>query len=327
MRIRKYRRRRCAGLRLVLAALGAAAVMSVFFAAAANAKVLDRIVAVINDEVITLSELKAAVALAKSSLKDKPGGEGRSAISKKKILNDLIKEKLIKQAADKVGIEVSEEEIDNAVKEIKDQNGFSQRELLLALAGSGLTYEEYRARLKEQIRSVKFMDMRFRSRIDIKPDEVDNYYRQHLEEFYGPPSYRISLIFIDGTDKAAMKERMEKVERGIARKKPFAELARLYSDDESASSGGDLGYVKAGELDEDLERAILSLSIGQVSPPIKKPEGIYFVKFVEYRPGEPAPLKEVRGQIYRKLFDRTYNEMVESWFEEEKRIANIDVRL
>ncbi len=327
MRIEKDRRRRHAGLRRVLAALGIVVAMGVFFAAAANAKVLDRIVAVINDEVITLSELKAAVALAKSSLKDRPGGEGRRAISRKKILNDLIKEKLIKQAADKVGIEVSEEEIDNAVKEIKDQNGFSQKELLLALAASGLTYDEYRSRLKEQIRSVKFMDMRFRSRIDIKPDEVENYYRQHLEEFYGPPSYRISIIFIDGADKAAMKKKVAKVVRGLDRRKPFAELARLYSDDESASSGGDLGYVKVGELDEALERAILNLSIGQVSPPIKKTEGTYFVRFVEYRAGEPAPLKDVRGQIYKKLFDRTYNEMVESWFEEEKRIANIDVRL
>jgi len=296
-------------------------------AAPVGAKVLDRIVAVINDEVITLSELKAAVALARSSLKDEPSGKARRKISKKRILSDLVKEKLIKQASDKVGIEVSEEEVDNAVKEIKDQNGFSQKELLLALAGSGLTYEEYRTRLKEQIRSVKFMDMRFRSRINIKPDEVDNYYRQHIDEFYGPPSYRISVIFIDGSDKKRLERRSGKVLRGVKRKKPFASLARLYSDDESATSGGDLGFVKAGELDETLERAILKLNVGEVSPPIKKPEGTYFVKFVKYRAGEPTPLKDVRGAIYKRLFDRTFNEMVKSWFEEEKKLANIDIRL
>ncbi len=306
-------------------------VLVVFFsliaASPARAKVMDRIVAVINDEVITLSELNAAVALARSSLKDDPSGRSGRKVSREKVLKDLVKEKLIKQASDKVGIEVSEEEIDNAVKEIKDQNGFSQKELLLALAASGLTYDEYRARLKEQIRSVKFMDMKFRSKIDIKPDEVDNYYRQHLDEFYGPPSYRISVIFIDGAKKKRLEERTAKVMRGLGRKKSFAGLARLYSDDESASSGGDLGYVKAGELDESLERAILKLNVGEVSPPIKKPEGTYFVKFVEYRPGEPAPLREVRGKIYKKLFDRTFNEMVESWFEEEKGMANIDIRL
>ncbi len=326
MRIAKRKegpmRARAAALPLVILAL-----MTLIGAGVAGAKVLDRIVAVINDEVITLSELNAAVALAKSSFEDNPGEKKGMTVSREKILNNLVKEKLIKQAADEMGIEVSEEEIDNAVREIKDQNGFTQKELLLALAGNGLTLDEYRARLKEQIRSVKFMDMKFRSRIDIKPDEVDNYYRQHLEEFYGPPSYKISIIFIDGEDKTRMKKRVNKVLRGLKRKKPFAELARLYSDDESSASGGDLGYVKAGELDEDLERAILKLNVGQVSQPIKKPEGTYFVKFVEYRAGEPAPLKDVRGRIYQKLFDRTYNEMVESWFEEEKRIANIDLRL
>jgi len=290
-------------------------------------EVLDRIVAVINDEVITLSELKAAVALAESSLKDNPDGKGPLKVSRKKILDALVKEKLIKQASDRVGIEVSEEEIDNAVNEIKDQNGFTRKELLLALAASGLTYEEYRDRLKEQIRSVKFMDMRFRSRIDIKPDEVENYYRQHIDEFYGPPSYKIGIIFIDGADEARAQSRLGKVTRALERKKPFDEIARLYSDDESASAGGDLGFVKAGELDETLEREILKLNVGEVSPPIKKPEGIYLVKFVKYRPGEPAPLAKERASIYKKLFDQTFKEMMDTWFENEKNLANIDIRL
>jgi len=290
-------------------------------------KVMDRIVAVINDEVITLSELNAAVALAESSLKDNPQGKAKVEVSQKKILEDLVREKLIKQASDRVGIEVSEEEIDNAVKEIQDQNDFTRKELLLALAGSGLTYEEYRDRLKEQIRSVKFMDMRFRSRIDIKPDEVENYYRQHIEEFYGKPSYKIGIIFIDGADEVRAKSRLGKITRGLERKKPFGELANLYSDDESGSAGGDLGFVKVGELDETLEREILKLDVGDVSPPIIKPEGTYFVKFVQFRPGEPTPLAKVRSFIYQKLFDRTYNEMMETWFENEKELANIDIRL
>jgi len=292
-----------------------------------SAKVMDKIVAVINDEAITLSELNAAVALAESSLKDNPAGNAKKKVSRKKILDDLVKEKLIKQASDRVGIEVSEEEIDNAVKEIKDQNGFTRNELLMALAASGLTYEEYRDRLKEQIRSVKFMDMRFRSRINIKADEVENYYRQNIDQFYGPPSYKINIIFIDGADEARAKSRLAKVERALKKKKSFDDTARLYSDDVSAASGGDLGFVKAGELDEALERSILKLNIGEVSPPIKKPEGIYFVKFVKYRAGEAAPLSKVRSEIFKKLFDRTFSEMLETWFEDEKEQSNIDIRL
>jgi len=310
-----------------IAIAGFLSVFFFLFTPAAGAEVLDRIVAVINDEVITLSELKASVALAESSLKDNPGVRTDKKVSRKKILDDLVKEKLIKQASDKMGIDVSEEEIDNAVKEIEDQNGFTRKELLLALAGSGLTYEEYRDRLKGQIRSVKFMDMRFRSRINIKPDEVENYYRQHIDEFYGAPSFRISIIFIDGSDEARLAVRIGKVMKGLRDREPFSELARLYSDDVSSTNGGDLGLVKAGEMDETLEREIFKLSVGEVSPPIQKPEGIYLVKFNQYSAGEPAPLAKVRSVIYKKLFDRTFEEMMDTWFENEKDLANIDIRL
>ncbi|MFQ5480921.1 MAG: SurA N-terminal domain-containing protein [Thermodesulfobacteriota bacterium] len=295
------------------------------FNSASFAKVMDRIVAVINDEVITLSELKATVALEKSAFKDTE--EGAAGVTEKKILDSLIKEKLIKQASDRVGIEVSEEEIDNAVKAVQDQNGFTRKELMMALASSGLTNDEYRDRLREQIRSSKFMDMRFRSRIDIKPDEIENYYRQHIDKFYGTPSYRIGLIFIEGEDKARAAKRLYQVEKGLRDKQEFSVLARSYSDDQSVESGGDLGFIKAGELDESLERAIRALSLGEVSPAIRKPEGIYFVKFMAYHAGEPAPLAKVREVIYQKLFSKVYREMVETWFENEKALANIDVRL
>ncbi|MFQ5353967.1 MAG: SurA N-terminal domain-containing protein [Thermodesulfobacteriota bacterium] len=309
----------------VIAAEGLALVFFILFTPVAFAKVMDKIVAVINDEVITLSELKATVALEKSAFKDT--AEAGAGVSKKKILNALIKEKLIKQASDKVGIEVSDEEIENAVKAVQEQNGFNRKELMMALAASGLTYDEYRDRLREQIRSSKFMDMRFRSRIHIKPDEVDNYYRQHLDKFYGPPSYRISLIFIDGEDERRAAKRLYQVENGMKDKVDFAALARLYSDDESAASGGDLGFVKAGEFNEFMESAIQKLSLNDVSPPIRRPEGIYFIKFMEYHAGEPAPLEKVRAIIYQRLFERTYTEMVETWFEDEKELASIDIRL
>ena len=306
---------------------GLALVFFLVITPAAFAKVMDKIVAVINDEVITLSELNATVALEQSAFKDTETPGAVAGVSEEKVLDALIKEKLIKQASDRVGIEVSDEEIENAVKAVQDQNGVTRKALLTALAGSGLTYDEYRDRLREQIRTSKFMDMRFRSRINIKPDEVDNYYRQHIDKFYGPPSYRISLIFIDGEDKERAAKRLYLVENGLNDKNDFSSLARLYSDDQSADSGGDLGFVQAGEFNEFMERAIHNLSLGEVSPPIRKPEGIYFIKFMEYHAGEPAPLEKVRGDIYQTLFKKIYAEMVETWFENEKALASIDVRL
>ncbi|HXI10866.1 MAG TPA: SurA N-terminal domain-containing protein, partial [Thermodesulfobacteriota bacterium] len=114
------------------------------FASPSSAEVVDRIVAVINDSVITLSELNAATAVALDKL---DAGEKKDPAKmeelRAKVLDGLVEQKLVKQAADKAGIDISEREIDNAVEDIKKQNNLTQESLLLALAQSGLTVREY----------------------------------------------------------------------------------------------------------------------------------------------------------------------------------------
>jgi len=312
-----------------LSALFVAALLACIVPTRAGAEVVDKIVAVINDSIITMSELNAATAMKVERLGGGAGADAKTVAGvKEEILEDLIRQKLVRQAADKAGIDVSEREIDNAIEDIKKQNnGMTREELMLALARSGLTYSEYREQLKEQIRQVKFINREFRSRISIQPDDVENYYRQHIADFRVPPAYRIGIIMIGSSDPGLMKKRLAVVEEELAKGTPFAELARQYSDGPAASAGGDLGYLSLGEMNEIIRDAATSLEPGKVSRAIMRPEGAYLIKLTARLDEAARPLAEVGAEIRDILFARIMDERFNFWLDEVKKQAHIEIRL
>ncbi|WKZ32735.1 MAG: peptidyl-prolyl cis-trans isomerase [Thermodesulfobacteriota bacterium] len=314
-------------MRGFIAALALAAML--FSPAQARAEVVDKVVAVINDSIITLSELKAATAVAMERL----GVEG-GAIDPEKaremeggILEGLIEQRLVKQAADKAGIEVSEREIDNAVDDIKKQNRLTQEQLLLALAENGLTQKEYREQLKEQIRQVKFVNREFRSRISIQPEDIEDYYRRNIDNFQSPALFRLHIIFLPGNDKDVLARRLNLIAGGLRAGEDFRDLASQYSEGPAASAGGDLGLLKSGELEPWLEEAASKLKPGEVSPAIERPEGVYFVRLSDYLPRAPRPLAEVRGEIQDRLFKKIMDERYSFWLNETRKFAHIEIRM
>lgn len=309
---------------LMLCSLAAALAMPV----QSSAEVVDRIVAIINDSIITMSELNAATAIAldKLSLEEKTDSK-KTVELKSRILDSLIEQKLIKQASDKAGIEISEREVDNAVEDVKKQNDMTQDALLLALAQNGLTYREYREQLKEQIRQVKFINKEFRSKIGIQSEEIEDYYKQNIDEFIGPATYRIQMIFVPSNDKTLMKKRLDIIKDGLARGADFGELAREYSEGPEASKGGDLGYLKSGELDSALEDIVKKLKRNEVTPQVTMPEGVYIIKLLDSRLPEPRTLPEVTPIIHDRLFKKIMDERFNFWLKEVKKFAHIEVRL
>ncbi len=309
---------------------GAVIALAVFFASGpglSSAETVDRIVAVINDSVITQSELNAAaIASDRLSPEEKKDAQ-KMAELKAGILDTIIEQKLVKQASDKAGIEVSEKEIDNAVEEVKRQNSMPQEAFLLALAQNGLTLKEYREQVKEQIRQVKFIDKEFRSRITVPEDEIQDYYKQNIDEFTGPASFRIRLIFLSGGNAKRQLARFNMVKEGLVKGMEFAALAREYSDSLTAEAGGDLGYVKPGEIDKELEALAWKLKTGEVGKPIFKTDGIYVLKVEDSKRPEALPLEKVRDRIHEKIFKRIMDARFAFWLKEVKRYAHIVIRL
>ncbi|HAG50856.1 MAG TPA: hypothetical protein DHU69_06220 [Deltaproteobacteria bacterium] len=297
-------------------------------ASVVNAEIIDKVIAVVNDSVITLSELNSAIAdigIIKGDSKEKQIVETKS-----RILDQLIEKKLVELAATKAGISVSEKEIDNAVEDVKKQNNISHEELLRALAKNGLTLKAYREQLKEQVRQVKFINRQFRSNIKLADEDVEAYYKLNQDKFAGPTMHRLRIISFPLTEPGKVKEAEKKVKDVLAmakRGEDFAKLAREYSQGPNALGGGDLGYVKTGEMDPTIERAIAGLKSGEVSDVVKTSTGFHIIQVVERPKGEPRPLSEVDEEIRNIIFQKIIDERYKFWLEEIMKKAYVEVRL
>ncbi|MBE9529371.1 MAG: SurA N-terminal domain-containing protein [Proteobacteria bacterium] len=310
-----------------LFALLAAIVLSAF-STPAHTEVVDRVVAIINDNIITLSELNAATSMALENISgNKPTDKKSIDEFKKSSLDNLINQKLIKQASDAAGIDISKKEIDNAIEDVKKQNNLTQESLMLALARSNLTMREYREQMQEQLREAKFVDIEFKSKISVLSEEVEDYYRQNIKEFLQPSTFRARMILLPGTDKEIQALKLSAIEEGIRKGESFAELASQYSEGPGASEGGDLGWLSKGELDSTLEAVIDRLKTGEVSPPVTRPEGIYLLQLTRSRASAPASIAESTPVIQKTLFNRRMEKRFASWLKEARRLAHIEIRL
>ncbi len=294
----------------------------------ASAEVVDRIVAVVNDSVITLSELKAAMALAR----DEAGDEGAELLLtdvelRSRVLDNLIEQKLVKQASDKAGIEISEIEIDKAINSVLEKNRIAKDALLVALAESGLTLSEYREQLRERLREQKFINSQFRSKVVLSPEEIEEYYTQNLERFIGPPALRLAIIFFSNSDEELMEKRVEIVRSALLAGEDFATLARDYSEGPATEEGGDLGLVNIDEFDSVIVEAAEKLGEGDVSGPVRGEGGVTFIKVIEKRLEEPRPLEELKGEIYQELYSKVLEKKFSNWLKESRTFSHIEVRL
>lgn len=292
----------------------------------ANAEVVDRIVAVINDSTITLSDLNTAAEL--ENMK-RNGSENQQKIieTRNKILDQLIEKKLVEYASNKTGITVSEKEIDNAIEDVLKQNNISRDDLLIALTKMGLTFKGYREQLKEQIRQVKFVNKEFRSNIKIAHEDIEIYYKQFQDKFSAPVKHRIRIISFPITGGAKSKTAAEEV-LVLARKgEDFATLAKMYSRAPNADDGGDLGYVAAGEMDGTIEQTASRLKIGEVSDVISTSTDFHIIQVIDRKEMEPKSISEVEEEIKNIIFQKIMDERYKIWLDEMSKKSYIEVRL
>jgi len=309
-------------LALTVALLGAAVILPT----TAQGVVVDRIVAVVNDSIITETELKAATAIAVGGL---GGGEQREyhVNTKSVVLDNLIESSLIKQDAEKIGIEVSELEIDESIDSVLERNGLTQDELIAALKEKNLPYKEYRNQIRDELIRVKFMNARFRSRIEIRDENVEEYYHQHIDEYYAEPSMRLAVLLLTDGDKDVLQKKLKTIKQGLKDGEKFTELVKQFSDGPTAAQGGDIGYLQKGEISPLIENIADSLKKGEISKPVRAKKGIYIVKLVDRKKREPKPIKEVERQIRNILYKKIMQERYEFWLDNMKKTAFIDVRL
>ncbi|MBI4590641.1 MAG: peptidylprolyl isomerase [Candidatus Rokubacteria bacterium] len=295
--------------------------------------VLDRVVAVVNNDVITLSELQDSLAFLLYESKEavKPGQE---EALKERVLDRLIESRLQLQEAAREQLTVDEVDVTEQVAEVmKRFNVKTQEEFERVVKAQGLTLEGVKKRLREQVLIQKVVRRKVQLRVSVTEQEIEKYFVENREKLETGLSYHARHILVApnpaGSEAAweAARAQAEEVWAKVRAGEDFGELARRYSKDPTARDGGDLGALKQGELAADIEGQILRLRSGDASAPYRSNLGFHIFK-LEWKEGlSGEALVQAKQQIRDILFRQKYAARFEAWLGEIKKRAIIEIRM
>ncbi len=301
-------------------------------AALSHAAVVDKIVVVVNNEIITQREVDIMLAPIYGQYRNMYKGEELIKMLedvREKILKQLIEDRLIFSEAKKLNITIEEKEIDARIDEMRGKVG-SERELENMLNEQNLTLNELRARYKEKIMIRKLIDQKVGARIIITPLEVKNYYNDNKDSFMQPEEIRLRAILIkpkkeqggEAGSLQLMRDLMKRLKEGC----DFEGLAKEYSDAPGASEGGLMGYVKKGDLMPQIEDIVFNLKEGEITGIIQSPLGYHVFKVDEKRIRRMRELAEVRQDIEEFLYREKASQRLKSWIDSLAKSAYIEFK-
>lgn len=297
-----------------------------------SAEIADRVVAVVNQEAITLMDLLETIQISlQSGQQIRPGEEAKV---RAQVLQQLIERRLLVQEAIKEKITVSDDELKEQIDEVmKRNNAKSREEFEENLKAQGLTMEVVRRSLREQRLTQRVHQRRVTSRISVTDQEVDAYLSENRAKLETGLSYHARHIVIlpkpEGSEEGweAARLRTHEVWTKLRAGEGFEQLAREHSEDAAAKDGGDLGSLKRGELAPEFESQILRLSPGEFSEPVRTSVGyqIFKLEMKESLSGEA--MAQARQQIRGILQREKSSSRFDAWIEELRKKAIIEIRL
>lgn len=302
----------------------------------ASALMIDRIVARVNEDIITLSELQEEGLPLFERLRQSYTGtelEHQVRQAEREFLDQLILKRLQLQYAGQIGVTASDGDINAALKDVLARNNLTQEQLVELLTREGLTLQDYKDRLREQIILARLMNQAVRSRVSVDTSEVEAYYSTHQDEFNHAAGVRARHIFfrLDQAGGQAQTTQVEaqakKVLQEARNGSDFASLARRHSEDVTAQSGGDLGVLKQGQALPEFEEAIFSMREGEVSEIIRTPNGLHIVKVESISKGSQRALTEIHAEVERRVMQDKMEKRFRDWINELRDKAFIEITL
>ncbi|BDD88044.1 chaperone SurA [Desulfofustis limnaeus] len=319
---------------LAFAALLLTAAVSLISPSTADSEVIDRVIAEVNDDIITTSELdREGQPIFQRVMRESPVEEQATILDqvRRQVLDSLIDRKLIMQEAVKQGIEVSEAEIDATVKEMLAANNLTKEAFVQQLEKNGLDEATYRRNLRVQLLQNKLLMRDVNSKILITDAMVRDFYQNNYTQAVDPDSYYLLQIGIswdqsaDANDPAALEKAKQEARRQAERVRDlaingqdFRDLARRFSDLPSAEEGGDLGSFAHNEMADYMKKAVTGLQPGQISDIVETPFGYQFFQLLaggEAATVSQAPFDAVQEEIRERLFREAMQKQHRAWMQ------------
>jgi peptidyl-prolyl cis-trans isomerase SurA len=304
----------------------------------AHATVVEKVVAVVGEKAILLSELRqrARPFLSQIYLKVPPGAQQAEAVDQlsRQVLARMIDDVLERQIADKHHINISTEEIDGALERLAAMQNLTVDQLMSEAIRSGLTAQEYREEIRRQLLEGKLLELRVKGRVRVTDEDMRALYGRLVREERLQLGYSLQWIVLrvpQGSSTDTVRARRALADRLVAESRnggDFASMARTYSDDrDTRELGGDLGPQKPGTLEEPIERVVLALDVGQVSAPFSYADAIVIARVSARDTSKYGAFEDVREQLAQRVYQEQLEKARRKWLDGIKRGMHIDQRL
>ena len=281
----------------------------------------DRIVAVVNTDLIMQSDVRRELAPEQERMRQQYRGEElaqRLKTAEYMALTKMIERRLQLQEAKAKSVDISDQEVKQAIQQMKQQGETVDEKDPLSLNN-----------VRDQLTLLKVVEREVRSGVMVGDAEMKRYYKEHQTRFALPEEYTLSQILIQPRSADTTAEALEKARIVIAelkRGEKFEDAALRYSDGPNASRGGRLGLVRQGELLPAIERAIASLVPGGISEIVETSDGFHIVRVDERTPKQFRPFEEVRFEIQSLVFQQKSEDVFQEWLVGLKNKAYIEIK-
>jgi peptidyl-prolyl cis-trans isomerase SurA len=327
-------------LKMIMQRLMLLSIWTVGFAMGAPAgggEIVDRIVAVVNDDIITYLEVQEEMSPYEAQIKAVGYDPEKEQQMLYRIRNDVVKklvdQKITDQEIKRYNITVSDEDVDKNIEQIKESKLWTDEAFREALEREGMTIESYREKLKEQALRARLVNTAVRSNIVITKEDVAAYYANNIEKYQGELKYHLRNIIMrvlddaDTNGKRTALEKMEKLHAVLEKGTPFESLARQYSESSLAKNGGDLGILAYKNFSPQLKEALEGLSVGDYTAILDTEQG-YQIFYIENMLKETEiPLEEASRQIEEILFKELSEKAFTDWLEALRAASHIKIIL
>ena len=306
-----------------------------WLAAAAQAATVDRIVAVVNNDIITESELESAFALVQKRIEAAYTGPDKAKViaeGRMHVLSRMIDGKLIEQRAAKQGLTVRDEDVMATIKDLLGKRNIQMDDFLKTLEREGSNFDAYKREIRDQMIRMRLLRRDVRLGVMVTDEEVGDYYAKHREDYEGREAYRIKQILLlapENQDRARRTKRLSdavNIRKRLKDGESFDLLAAQFSQGPAAAAGGDIGFVEAGTMLPEVDREAGKLKIDEISEVIASPVGFHIIKVLDKRGGGNKPIEVIREEIKTKLEEEKAEKKYEQWITDLRKQSRIEIK-
>jgi peptidyl-prolyl cis-trans isomerase SurA len=303
----------------------------------ASARVVEKIAAVVGDDIVLSSEVEEHAGPFMQEISAIPNATQRAqraAALRREILDRLVDERLIIQQAAELKLSVSSEDVDRSIEQIKKENGgLTDAQLSAELVRAGQSMASYRQEIKKQIMRYRVLNIAVGSKVSVSDNDVQSYYDGHMKSG-DHVEVRASHIFVsipENADAVTLKAKEKFAHDLLERAKggeDFAKLAKEFSQDPATrDEGGDLGYFGRDMLPKPIEEMVFHMKVGEIRGPVRADRGFHVIKLVDRRTKDVKALSDVKEDLRNQLRQKEMERQTKNYLGELRKKTLVDIRM